>query len=114
VEDQHGKMKSYQIALIVTFAVLVLGILLSIFLNSLFLFFFLPFGFAWGFGRKRKSSSVQQEEEEEEGEEQRHDSIPYSSPAFCAYCGSRLVRGNPYCPSCGRVTYGSVGFQDLR
>jgi F0F1-type ATP synthase assembly protein I len=50
-------MKISTILLLATLAAFAIGIILSLFFNSLFLFIFLPFGFGWGFSRKSNKDS---------------------------------------------------------
>jgi hypothetical protein len=54
-------LRSSEIILIAAMVALVVGIILSIYFNSLFIFLFLPFGFGWGFSRsserKREAGS---------------------------------------------------------
>jgi hypothetical protein len=50
--DKRAFLKVSRIFLIATVAALLIGIALSLYFNSLFIFVFLPFGFGWGFTRK--------------------------------------------------------------
>ena len=45
-------MRISRVLLILSIVSLAIGVVLSIYYNSLFLFIFLPFGFGWGFTNK--------------------------------------------------------------
>lgn len=97
-------MRWRTIALIVSLAVFAVGILLSIFFNALFLFFFLPFGFAWTFGRKGNTGKSEQFAWTRNAATQQ----------FCTHCGARLAESDLFCPICGKSVRGRVSRDDLR
>jgi hypothetical protein len=106
-------MKGYQIALIVTAAVLAVSILVSILFNTFFLFLFLPIGFGWSFWRR----GGQKKNAHTERDDSPYSSRPTasSSPQFCTFCGTLLGQGNLFCPTCGRpVSARKMSNEDLR
>lgn len=109
-------MRAYHIALIVSVAIFVVGILLSIYLNAMFLFFFLPIGFAWGFGRRGARKPVTPEQRQHSNGESAASSTSsqLSTAPFCTSCGARLVKGSLFCQACGRPVKERFSRGDLR
>jgi len=108
-------LRAWQIVLIASAAIFVVGMLLSIYFNTMFLFLFLPFGFAWGFGSRRgakRSAGTSQDETEDQQPSWTTDTT--SPPQFCSHCGRRLGDADLFCPTCGRPIQGRINNGDLR
>jgi hypothetical protein len=58
-------MKTSMILLIASLCALIVGIILSLLYNGLFLFLFIPFGFGWGFSRKSRKEETEEKEQDE-------------------------------------------------
>jgi hypothetical protein len=106
------KMRGYQIALIVSIGIFVVGIILTLFFNTLFLFLFLPIGFGWSFWRRGARTPASENQSTNTG----YSGISgYSAGSqFCTFCGTRLVAGNLFCPNCGRPVSRGISYEDLR
>jgi hypothetical protein len=59
-------MKFSRAVFLIAIASFLVGILLSILFNSLFIFLFLPFGIGWGFARRSEPKQRRDREEQDE------------------------------------------------
>ncbi len=58
--------KTSNLILFSALAALAIGVVLSIYFNSLFIFIILPFGIGWSYSRRRHATSDEYSEREEE------------------------------------------------
>ena len=112
----HRTLRAWMILFLTSIGIFIAGILLSIYYNTMFLFLFLPFGFAWRF-RGRRGTSNRDSSRSGGGQpddNQRPPSWTTSTIQFCPHCGRRLGSEDLFCPSCGRPIEGRISNSDLR